>query len=188
MTEAAGIRYSPPAAFDWQLPDGARVTIRPIRADDAEREQAFVRSLSAESRYFRFLSALHELTPEMLRRFTRIDPACETALVATTADDAGERQVAVARYALDPPGERAEFAVVVADEWQGRGLGYRLMQALIEDARRRGLAALRGEVLSANHGMLELMQSLGFRIARNPAEPEITDVVLELRPAGSIDG
>ncbi len=79
------------------LRDGTRVTIRPIGPDDAQREQAFVRGLSPESRYFRFMTTLRELSPEMLDRFTHPDPAREVALVGfeatTTPEDPRVRRV-----------------------------------------------------------------------------------------------
>jgi acetyltransferase len=144
------------------LRDGAQVLIRPIEPQDAQREQAFVRGLSPESRYFRFMNTLRELSPEMLERFTHPDAAREIALVATTADAA--QQIGVARCAALGERHAWEFAIVVADAWQGRGLGSHLMRELIEAARARGVPRLEGLVLSENHRMLMLMHALGFDI------------------------
>ncbi len=142
------------------LADGTPLLIRPIRPDDAERERAFDRSLSARSRYLRFLYSLKGITPEMVRRFTCIDYATEMAFVAL----AGDVQAGVARMHVDPDGRGCEFAIVVADAWQRRGIGARLMEALLDDARARGLRAMRGDVLSSNGAMFRLMERLGFRI------------------------
>jgi acetyltransferase len=115
---------------DWTLADGARVVCRPIRPDDAVIEQAFVRELSSESRHNRFMAEIRELSPEMLARFTRINYPHDLALIVTRDRGGREQEIAVARYiALEPP-QRCEFALAVADGWQGRGVGYRLMHAL----------------------------------------------------------
>ncbi len=146
-----------------QLTDGTPIVIRPIRPEDAQIEQAFVRALSDESRYFRFMQGLAELTPEMLTRFTQIDYDREMAFIAIVSGADGEREIGVSRYVIQPDGKSAEFALVVADEWQRRGVGTRLMQALFDAARARGLTTLEGEILRVNHGMLRLVANLGFR-------------------------
>jgi acetyltransferase len=148
----------------WQPASGPAVTVRPIRPEDAELEQAFVRKLSPESRYFRFMDTLRELTPAMLVRFTQIDYDREMALVATVPDGAGEAEIGVCRYIANPDGESCEFALVIADDWQRKGLGRRLMGQLIDVARARGLRSMIGHVLAENRGMLQLCQGLGFVI------------------------
>lgn len=158
------------------LRDGTCVTIRPIGPQDAEREQAFVRGLSPESRYFRFMTTLRELSPEMLDRFTHPDPAREVALVALVDEGGAPKQVGVARCAAGAVREGCEFAVVVADAYRGRGLGTRLMQELIARARARGVPRIEGLVLAANHPMLELVQSLGFEITTTPEDPRVRRV------------
>ena len=156
----------------WQLPDGTNLTVRPIRPEDARIEQEFVRHLSPESRYFRFMQAVHELTPHMLVRFTQIDYDREMALIAVhEQSDGSELQVAVARYTANPDQQSCEFALTVADEWQGRGIGSHLMNELMEVARSRGLRTMEGEVLAQNTNMMALMHRLGFS-ARNSPEDE----------------
>jgi acetyltransferase len=157
----------------WQLADGTDVTIRPIRPEDAGIEATFVQKLSVQSRYLRFRHALRELTPDLLVRFTQIDYDREMALVATIDEGGGEDQIGVARYVTNPDGRSCEFAIVVADEWQGRGLGARLIQRLIAIARQRGLETIVGEVMADNEAMLELMRALGFSINRDSEEGEI---------------
>jgi acetyltransferase len=115
--------------------------VRPIRPEDAALERRFVNGLSEQSRYFRFFYRLHELTPQMLARFTQVDYDREMALVAVAPDPGapeGERFVGVARYIANPDGESAEFAIVVADDWQRRGVARGLMTRLDASARRRG--------------------------------------------------
>ena len=158
------------------LRDGTRVTIRPIGPQDAQREQAFVRGLSPESRYFRFMTTLRELSPEMLDRFTHPDPVRELALVALVDEGGAPKQVGVARCAAGAASQGCEFAIVVADAYQGRGLGTRLMQELIARARACGVPRIEGLVLAANHAMLELMQALGFEITTTPEDPRMRRV------------
>lgn len=161
------------------LADGASLVIRPIRPADAEIEQEFVRNLSAESRYFRFMDALRELSPRMLSHFTSVDYDRHMALVAVCLAPR-ETEVAVARYVVGPDDRSCEFAIVVADAWQRRGVGTLLMAALMDAARSRGLKLMHGEVLASNHKMLDLMRRLGFRIVRSPADARVVRVEADL--------
>ena len=166
----------------WQLPDGQVVTLRPIRPEDAAIEQEFVKSLSDESRYFRFMNTLRELTPMMLVRFTQIDYEREMAFIAVIEEGGREFEIGVARYITNPDGDTCEFALVVTDHWQRHGLGRRLMELLIEVARSRGLSAMVGHVLANNKSMLELCSDLGFVIAESPDEPTQRRATLTLVP------
>jgi acetyltransferase len=165
----------------WQPREGPAVTLRPIRPEDATIEQAFVQGLSAESRHFRFMNMLRELTPLMLARFTQIDYDREMAFVATFDDKGAEREIGVARYVTNPDGESCEFAIAVADEWQRRGLGRRFMTLLIEVACSRGLREMTGHVLADNRSMLALCQSLGFESAESTEGPQVRRVSLALQ-------
>ncbi|MDN3516160.1 bifunctional acetate--CoA ligase family protein/GNAT family N-acetyltransferase [Aquisalimonas lutea] len=158
------------------LPGGHEVLVRPIRPEDAEMEQAFIEGLSDRSRYYRFMDHMGHVGLAMLVRFTQIDYDREMALVAV--DDSGEtpRQVGVARYVTNPDGRSCEFAVAVADDWQGRGLGRRLMERLMTVARERDLDRMEGQVLAENRGMLGLMDRLGFRRQRIPGDYSVVQV------------
>jgi len=162
------------------LRDGATITIRPIRPEDAQIEQEFVRNLSEEARYFRFMDALRELSPQMLTHFTRVDYDRHMALIAVTSAGAHETQIAVARYIVTQDAHTCEFAVAVADAWQNRGVGAVLMRTLIDAARQHGLAVMFGEVLTSNHAMLAFTHRLGFRIVPDAADPRVTRVELPL--------
>ncbi len=158
----------------WQLADGTNLKIRPMRPEDALIEQSFVRDLSAESRHFRFMHGLNELTQEMLVRFTQLDYNRELALIAVLErDDGHETELGVARYVTNPDGQSCEFALVVADHWQHKGIGSRLMTELIEAARQRGLRAMSGEILAGNRNMLELAGALGFSVHASADDPGI---------------
>jgi acetyltransferase len=155
------------------LPEGIDLTIRPIRPEDAEMEQDFVRGLSEQTKYFRFMQAIKELTPDMLVRFTQIDYDREMALIGVIEEDGREVQVGVARYMSRPGGDSCEFAIVVSDHCRGHGVGARLMRSLMQNARDLGLRIMEGEVLTANTRMLALMKSLGFRIQTDKHDPSV---------------
>jgi acetyltransferase len=163
-----------------KLTDGTMVTVRPIRPEDADIEREFVNSLSAESRYFRFMSSMREISPDLLSRFTRIDYEREMALIATIPTDAGEREIGVARFAsLEEPGE-CEFAIVIADAWQNRGLARCLMKALIDVARERRLIRMHGIVLKSNARMLDFVRSQGFSVETDREDASLAKVSLDL--------
>ena len=160
--------------------DGTQVIIRPIRAEDAGIEQDFVRGLSRESRYARFMATVNELSPAKLRYFTEIDYDRHMALVAIVERDGGEEEIAVARYVIGPDDRTCEFAVVVGDAWKGTGVAGMLMLSLIDVATRRGLAAMEGFVLASNHKMLKFCRQLGFRLESISGETETVRVVRPL--------
>jgi acetyltransferase len=168
--------YPAQLVSQWQLADGTDITIRPIRPEDAELVQSFVRGLSEESKYFRFMSSMQELTENMLVRFTQIDYSREMALIAVTLVQDREVELGVARYAINPDGDSCEFALVVTDSFQGKGLGQKLMAVLMEAARSNGLSAIEGEVLSNNHNMLKLMMRLGFAIKTSEDDQSVMKV------------
>ena len=156
-----------------QLADGTNITIRPIRPEDAEIEQSFVRRLSPQSKYFRFMQTLNELTPEMLIRFTQLDYNRELALIVTQEKNGKEVELAVTRYVVNPDGKSCEFALVVADEWQNKGIGSQLLTQLMEAAQERGYHSMVGEILADNLKMLELVKSLGFHISSSADDPGV---------------
>ncbi len=164
----------------WQLPDGQDVVIRPIRPEDAELTRDFVKSLSEETKYFRFMDAVKELPPAMLARLTQIDYTREMAILALAEIDGREVELGVARYAINPDGESCEFALVVGDQWQKQGIGHKLMDVLMDVARARGLKLMEGEVLKTNQRMLKLVQGLGFRSEPHPEDESIRLIVRDL--------
>ncbi|MEX1167185.1 MAG: GNAT family N-acetyltransferase, partial [Hydrogenophaga sp.] len=172
-----------PARYEqiWPMRGGGEYTIRPIHPDDAEMLQELVQNLSSESRYFRFVSSLKELPAPMLSRLTLIDYDREMALVAIHRERKdgpnGEpveitRIVGVSRYITNPDQSSCEFSLVVADDFNGKGLGSRLMLSIMEEARDKGLDEIEGLVLANNSGMLKLMKSLGFTAKPFPDDPD----------------
>jgi acetyltransferase len=165
------------------LRDGRRVRVRLIRPADADMDRAFFEGLSEQSRYMRFMQHLSELTPRLVRQFTQIDDTREMALVALDESSGGETIVGIARYVAETEdGERAEFAIVLADAWQGYGLGRALMEMLIEGARRRAVRRLFGNLLVVNTPMRALAMALGFAMNPDPEDGSHVIATLDLAP------
>lgn len=179
MNEAA-TRYPEELVRRHFLLDGREVVVRPIRPQDKEMEQDFVRSLSSESRYYRFMEQLRELSPKKLQYFTEIDYDRHLALIAVVPQDGGEAEVGVARYVSEPGRTSCEFAIVIDDAWRRTGLAGVLMADLIEIARSRGFRTMEGSVLSDNHKMLKFARQLGFRIMPEPGDLQTRRIVLDL--------
>jgi len=118
------------------------------------------------------------VTPEYIERLVSVDFSRDMALAATTMLD-GETLLGVARYVLDKDNQSAEFAIVVADAWQGRGIGSRLLGKLVDVAGRHGVKRLYGDILAMNRPMLELARKLGFRLSRHE-DPTLTRAAVDL--------
>ncbi len=153
---------------ELRLRDGTRIAVRPIRPEDAAPEQRFFDALSERSRYQRFMNQMAHLPPQMLARFTQLDYDRELALVALAPD--GQEFIGVGRYAPNADGETAEFALTIADAWQGRGIGRVLLERLCDCARAAGYRTLYGHILHANREMLELAERLGFKKSGSDGE------------------
>ncbi|MDD5276348.1 MAG: GNAT family N-acetyltransferase [Methylovulum sp.] len=165
----------------YQLINGTNITIRPIRPEDAILEKDFVHRLSERTKYFRFMQALHELTPEMIVRFTQIDYDREMAFVAISDDKNMPNELGVGRYMKNPDGLSAEFALVVADDCQCLGIGSKLMKTLMQTAKDKGITFFEAEILCANSAMLGLVKKLGFSIETVADNNEIVRATKDLR-------
>lgn len=144
------------------LRDGSEVTLRAIRASDAENLQETIRALSDESRYTRFFSPMRELSPSLLERATQPDAKRELQLVAVAGEGSDERIVAGTRFTATETDGDCEFAIAISDDWQGRGLARHLLENLIRAATDHGFVRMEGLVLADNEAMLGLAKSLGF--------------------------
>lgn len=167
---------------EWPMRSDGKYTVRPIRPDDAELIQAFVRELSPNSRYMRFISSMRELPPRMLARYTLIDYDREMALIAVhrvrSHDPDGsiketEQMIGVSRYVTNPDLRSCEFSLAIADAFAGQGLGSRMMLSIMDLARNKGLSEIEGMVLSKNTAMLKLMYSLDFTVKPYPEDPDL---------------
>ena len=154
----------------WTLADGKKLSLRHIAPGDAVREQAFVRKLSAQARYFRFHGSIKELNKKDLEKFTNPDPLNTEALIILYKGEINEEEIAVARFIIDADGKSCEFAIVVADEWQKHGIGAKLLTSLIKHAQSRGIKQIHGSVLEENSGMRQFVKGLGFDETKAPGD------------------
>lgn len=152
-----------------RLAGGQRLVIRPVLPQDEDLTTEFFGSLPAAARYDRFMSPMRSLPPELIKRFTNVDYTDHLALVAEVFDGGGEIVVAEARYArLASDPAAAEFAVSVAERWQGNGLAKLLLSKLVCRAAAAGIGRIVGETLGTNEKMLHLARKAGFTITRSP--------------------
>jgi acetyltransferase len=142
------------------MPPTTSVVVRPITAGDADAWLAFLGGLSPATRFKRAARRLEDVTPAGVRAATEPDPAHEIALVAVP--EKGGELCGVARLLFRDMGKAGEFLLVVADAWQRKGIGARLLRALLDEAARRDVEEVDGSVLATNRGMLEFVQRLGF--------------------------
>ena len=162
------------------LRDGVSVVVREIRAEDVPALQRLVGRSSEHSIELRFFGPMKELSDRMARRFAEVDGRDRFALVALDPDDADEI-VGVVRYEREEGTDGAEYAALVEDRFQGRGLGIGLTRRLIEAARARGIGRLHALVLPENEAMLRLLRSLNLP-ERERWENGVEHVEIDLRP------
>ena len=173
---------TPPSTMT--LEDGSEVTFRMMTPSDAEIEQAFVSGLSPESRYQRFFYGLQRLPPHMLAQLTQVQFPFSYAVIATVSTQGAEQQIGVARYAPTEEEGVAEFAVVVADEWHGRGIATRLLHLVtVAAAIGGGIHRLDGVILRDNKAMRALADKFGFEPVKGGSIEASTVLVSKwLRP------
>ncbi|MCP3710690.1 GNAT family N-acetyltransferase [Paraburkholderia sp. CNPSo 3274] len=168
----------------WKAKDGTGVLLRSIEPGDYDIEEAFVNGLSQSTRYKRLMSARRPTSDE-IHRWTHIDRRREGAVIAVIVIEGVERQVGVARYAMEKGDHDAgECAIAVSDAWQRRGLGAQLLTALIELARRSGLKRLYGTTLAENEAMVGLALRFGFQVSYHADAGYVWDLSLALTPLG----
>lgn len=160
----------------WRTKDGTEVTLRPIRPEDEPMELEFIRGLSSETSRFRFFQIIKDLPHEALVRFCNIDYDREMAFIAETREGDRKVEVGVSRLILEPNKKKGEFAVVVSDKYQAKGLGIKLVDMLIEVAKEKGVESIYGIIMAENLKMIRLCEKLGFTTKR-----EHDDVLVELK-------
>ena len=160
------------------LPDGTRVLLRPLVPADAALYPEFVAHVTLEDSRLRFFSAIKELSEERIHELTHLDYTRAMAFIAF--DEASRQMLGVVRLHLDADRRGGEFAVIVRSAFKGHGLGWLLMQRIIEYARVLGLKRVHGQVLAENTTMLRMCAELGFHIDDDPAAKGIKLVTLAL--------
>ncbi|WP_299872490.1 bifunctional acetate--CoA ligase family protein/GNAT family N-acetyltransferase [uncultured Cocleimonas sp.] len=172
-----------PYPSDWRrcitIKGNKKVELRPIRSEDAQAEIELIDSMSSKSKYFRFMHAVNDLTPEMLSRFTKLDYDREMAFGAFIQKKNKDKLLGVSRYAINPDKQSCEFAIGIADKYQGLGLARQLMLILIEHVKDRDLKIIEGTVLKNNTSMDNLMASLGFKKSASKDDYDINIYTFE---------
>lgn len=179
------MKRSPPAESSpivWTANDGTVLSLRHIRADDVARLMSFVRQLSFGTRYFRYGHGDIEFDEEHFLRVCTPDPGqCVHFLVVKRESEGGaETVLGSARIIFDAGGTSCEVVISVTDKWQSRGIGQRLMDALIGSARRRGLREMHAHILASNRRMIKFMQGQGFEIADSDQGPSVKIATMAL--------
>jgi len=158
-----------PNQYEWHMETagGVRIFVRPVRPEDAPLFEELFKVLSPTSVYFRFFRPMKALPHSLLVRFTQVDYDREIALVALDEDSVEERMLGVARVISGADKDEAEFAILVGDPWQGKGIGAALLRKCLQIAKERGIKHVFGIVLPENTQMLALGKKLGFKISRS---------------------
>ncbi len=175
-----------PYPVQWEtrekLLDGEELFIRPIRPDDEPIHAKMMSRVTPEDIRLRLMMPVKEFSHGFLARMTQIDYAREMAFVALRNETDGEPEMlGVVRFFADPDYEKAEYAVLARSDLKGRGLGWVLMRHLIRYARAEGLKTLYGTVLKENATMLKMCQELGFEVKRDPDDPMLFAVTLDVK-------
>lgn len=148
----------------WMLKDGTPVLIRPMKPEDEPLVADLLDNCSDQTLYFRYFRVIKSWPHEALIRFTQNDYDREIGLAAIGEPPGPPVMMGVGRLVMTPERDAGEFAVIVADPWQGKGLGPKLIGRVIDIARENGVKLLSGDVLSENQSMLDLVKGLGFRV------------------------
>jgi acetyltransferase len=171
-----------PYPSQWQrhlkTKDGWRIFVRPIRPEDEPLIHEFLRHVTSRDLRLRFFAPIKEFSHEFIARLTQLDYARAMAFVAF--DEATKEMVGVVRIHSDSIYKNGEYAILLRSDLKGRGLGWALMQLIIEYARSEGLKAISGDVLQENTVMLEMCRELGFEAKTDAAEPGVCNVKLRL--------
>jgi acetyltransferase len=177
-----------PYPQEWErhamLKDGTAICVRPIRPEDEKLYPPFLSRVSPEDLQLRFFAPVKQFDHVFIARFTQLDYARAMAFVAV--DEASGGMNGVGRLHANSNYDTAEFAVLVRSDLKGKGLGWLLMRTMIEYAHSEGLKVIEGQVLNENTTMLQMCAELGFTIANDPNEPNISVVRLLLDPKSEL--
>ena len=160
--------YPTRLVMNWTLADGTEVLLRPIKPEDEPLKFELLTSVSEDTLKGRFFQKINNVTHEMLLRLCNIDYDREIAIVAEIKKDQKKKLIGTGTLIIDPNFETGEFAILVHDDFQGKGLGYKLLDTIIGIAQEKGLERFFGLVLSGNKKMINLTRKLGFTVEDLP--------------------
>lgn len=167
-------------AVTERLRNGQVVTVRPMEPGDIDLERDFISNLSPETRHQRFLCGFGTPSEKLLEELTNVDHDQREAFIATIETPDSIIEIGVSRYALEEDGKSAECAVVVADDWQKRGLGTLLLNRLIESARARNIEQLFSIDSASNSKLHEVARNMGWECQRDPGDTTQVIYTLDL--------
>jgi acetyltransferase len=162
------------------LRDGTALLVRPVRPEDEPLYGPFFAKVTAEDLRLRFFAPIKAFTHAFIARFTQIDYARAMAFVAI--ERSSGQMLGVVRLHANADYDRGEYAILVRSDLKGRGLGWLLMQLIIDYARAEGIRCVEGQILRENAAMLAICREFGFEIDSNTDDPEIC--VARLRVEG----
>jgi RimJ/RimL family protein N-acetyltransferase len=166
----------------WQrhlvLGDGWRIFVRPIRPDDEFLIRDLLGHVSKEDLRLRFFDSIKEFSHQFIASLTDLDFTRAMAFVAI--DEVSSETLGVVRLHLDSAREAGEYAILLRSDLKGRGLGWALMQLIIEYAKSEGLSRIYGQILQENSVMLKMCRELGFEVKTDAEDRGLCDVTLPL--------
>jgi acetyltransferase len=176
-----------PYPKEWErhaeLRDGTKILVRPLRPEDEPLYAPFLAAVTQQDLRLRFFAPVKEFGHRFIARFTQIDYARAMAFIAI--EESSGNMLGVVRLHADANYERGEYAILVRSDLKGRGLGYLLMQMIIDYARAEGLKVIEGQVLGENTAMLAMCREFGFSVSPDPSDPDTCCVKLVISAAGS---
>lgn len=172
----------PKLPIRWKSLNGKWLMLRLMRPDDVPSVTDFLNQLSPTARRHRFFSPVSNFSDRMVTKLVVVDRDKECALVVTCSVLGKEFPVGGGRFVIDESGRNCEFSVLVGDDWQGQGIGRRVLGALIDEASRRGLGRIVGDVLAENRAMLALGRAMGFAVTESEEGHSVKRLVRELPP------
>ena len=175
--EAFRVYRQYPAYYEeWiTLEDGSAIFLRPIKSTDGPLIMDLFNRLSRETIYFRFLTHLNKLQPEMLKQLVEIDYESHFTLVAIITEDMRESIIGTCRYIVKGDSNHAELTVVLRDDWQRKGMGKRMVTRVVDIARSKGIASIEILLDYRNEGMKRIFASLGYPVSYEPSILDIAD-------------
>lgn len=167
-------------ALDWVAPNGAHLTLRRVTPGDIDRMLAFVESLSYSTRYFRYGHGDAQFSRDHMARVCADDGTGSVHWLATRPGAAGEEVIGSARVVFSQGSRTCELAIAVKDDWQSQGIGKRLVELLLDGARRAGQTEVRARILGTNRAMIHFMEGRGFAICDSAEGPWVKIAVCKL--------
>lgn len=172
----------------WKSLNGKKFLLRLMRPDDVPSVTDFLNQLSPTARRYRFFSPVSSFSDRMVTKLVVVNQNKECALVVVCLEPGKEFPVGGGRFVIDESGLDCEFSVLVGDDWQGRGIGRRVLGALIDEASRRGLGRIIGDVLAENRAMIALGRAMGFAVTESEEGYSVNRLVRELQPPSADQG